>query len=411
MVQLFVRAASTMTVSCSLEQDDVKALRSRVAQLLPGSTAENLVLTHCGRCLRDNESLLEAGLVQGSTLFLSTRLVGGGGDGGSTGAESRSCYLEMYLNKKPDKVNPAEEQLARYTQCTLSGAPLLPPCVIDELGMLYNKDAMVEALLAKSLPEGHAYITGLKSLVELKLTVNPEAAKHTAPKAAEKGLHQPSNEAAFSCPVAGVPFNGRFKFIVHRPTGWVLSEKAVKEAPSVVAELLGSNPAGEDWIPVNPSGEQVDELKAKLAAKLAAERERKARKKAGSKAATGAAAAADKAAALELQPAVQPDLEGRHKPAVAVGAVLPAVGGRAIAAATAAAVTASAAHKLPAPALPAHTAPQPGMPAAKKAKVMETMPQHATSKLYASLFTSSIKNPVKETYCCRSTSARGMNLG
>ncbi|GFH15535.1 ubiquitin-like domain-containing protein [Haematococcus lacustris] len=294
-----------MTVSCSLEQDDVKALRSRVAQLLPGSTAEDLVLTHRGRCLRDNESLLEAGLVQGSTLFLSTRLVGGGGDGGSTGAESRSCYLEMYLNKKPDKVNPAEEQLARYTQCTLSGAPLLPPCVIDELGMLYNKDAMVEALLAKSLPEGHAYITGLKSLVELKLTVNLEAAKRTAPKAAEKGLHQPSNEAAFSCPVAGVPFNGRFKFIVHRPTGWVLSEKAVKEAPSVVAELLGSKPASEDWIPVNPSG----------------------------------------------------------------------------------------------------------MPAAKKAKVMETMPQHATSKLYASLFTSSIKNPVKETYCCRSTSARGMNLG
>jgi hypothetical protein len=32
------------------------------------------------------------------------RLRGGGGDGGSTGAESRSSYLEMYQEKKLDKV-------------------------------------------------------------------------------------------------------------------------------------------------------------------------------------------------------------------------------------------------------------------------------------------------------------------
>ena len=32
------------------------------------------------------------------------RLCGGGGDGGSTGAESRSSYLEMYREKRADKV-------------------------------------------------------------------------------------------------------------------------------------------------------------------------------------------------------------------------------------------------------------------------------------------------------------------
>lgn len=32
-------------------------------------------------------------------------LRGGGGDGGSTGAESRSSYLEMYAQKKPDKAS------------------------------------------------------------------------------------------------------------------------------------------------------------------------------------------------------------------------------------------------------------------------------------------------------------------
>lgn len=52
-------------------------------------------------------------LQHGSTIQLTGRLRGGGGDGGSTGAESRSCYLEMYAQRKPDKVNPAEELQAR----------------------------------------------------------------------------------------------------------------------------------------------------------------------------------------------------------------------------------------------------------------------------------------------------------
>ncbi|KAJ4829229.1 hypothetical protein Tsubulata_024768 [Turnera subulata] len=41
-----------------------------------------------------------------STLVLRPRLLGGGGDGGATGAESRDCYLNMYAVKKPDKRLP-----------------------------------------------------------------------------------------------------------------------------------------------------------------------------------------------------------------------------------------------------------------------------------------------------------------
>ena len=57
-----------------------------------------------GRTLDGHSSLEEAGIAQYGTLELLPRLRGGGGDGGSTGAESRTCYLEMYLGKKPDKV-------------------------------------------------------------------------------------------------------------------------------------------------------------------------------------------------------------------------------------------------------------------------------------------------------------------
>jgi hypothetical protein len=74
--------------------------------VLPDSTCAVLrqVLLHNSRQLRDGDTLLHAGVTDGATLSVSGRLLGGGGDGGSTGAESRSCYLEMYAEKKPDKV-------------------------------------------------------------------------------------------------------------------------------------------------------------------------------------------------------------------------------------------------------------------------------------------------------------------
>ena len=146
-------------------------------------------LLHAGRQLADESTVASLALLPWSTLHLTSRLRGAGGDGGSTGAESRSCYLEMYQGKKALKVgpagvagalsssvrsslacacacgpqalllawhsfghanmrlhvqvNPAEEQLARWTRCRLSNELLSPPCVIDELGMLYNKDAVV----------------------------------------------------------------------------------------------------------------------------------------------------------------------------------------------------------------------------------------------------------------------------
>ena len=42
------------------------------------------------------------------------------------------------------KVNPIEEKLARWTQCQLSGEPLQQPVVADQLGYLFNKDAVIQ---------------------------------------------------------------------------------------------------------------------------------------------------------------------------------------------------------------------------------------------------------------------------
>ena len=105
-------------------------------------------LVHLGRTLDDGCTLASAGVGACSLVELLPRLAGGGGDGGATGAESRSSYLEMYMEKKPDKVDPGEQRLARWTTCHLSGEPLAPPCVADELGNLYNKDAVLQVWAA-----------------------------------------------------------------------------------------------------------------------------------------------------------------------------------------------------------------------------------------------------------------------
>ena len=65
-------------------------------------------------------------------------------------------------------MNPVEAKLAKWTRCNLSGEVLHPPCVSDELGNLYNKDAVVQALVSKSLPHSLAYISSLKHLIDLR---------------------------------------------------------------------------------------------------------------------------------------------------------------------------------------------------------------------------------------------------
>ena len=106
-------------------------------------------IVHEGRWLADESSTLaEAGVGPGSTveLAVSRAMRGGGGDGGATGAESRSCYLEMYADGGGQGFSrkhgiagrfvrystqstvrdrdEREEDFARWFNCTLTEEPL-----------------------------------------------------------------------------------------------------------------------------------------------------------------------------------------------------------------------------------------------------------------------------------------------
>ena len=234
-------------------------------------------LVHCGNTLLPENILSDSGIQPCALLEILPRLCGGGGDGGSTGAESRSSYLEMYRGKQPDKVNPEEERLAKWTACRLSGMPLQPPCAADELGNLFNKEVVVQALLAKNMPRSLGHITSMKQLIDVKL----EEAKGAASDSAVR----------FVCPVNGAPMSGKFKFVLVKKdgkgTGYVVSERAIKELPAIVKEIVGGDWTREDIIPIYPQGDELEQRQAAVTARREAELAAKLEKKAAKAAAKG----------------------------------------------------------------------------------------------------------------------------
>lgn len=383
-MQLFIRDGRHVVVEAEASSTvaDVKA--AYLLKAYGATLCSPMVLVHNSRQLQESSTLQQAGVTNGATLSVVLRVRGGGGDGGSTGAESRSCYLEMYAEKKPDKVNPAEEKLARATRCRLSGERLQPPCVADELGSLFNKEALVHALLNKTLPPALAHISSLKAVTSLKLDPAAAASSRAGSHAAAgPGPGSSSCDVAvFQCPVTGLEMNGRFPFVIHRPSGLVLSERALREVPVAAEELLGGKWSPSDLIPVNPQGEELEKRKEAVAAALTAERQRKAAKKAE----TAASKAASKAAAVD---------------GAANGAAVAVANGTAAVSANG---VGSSKRGLP-PAAPGAPGAANGGSLAKKLK----LPPGATAEVYASIFTSSSGQPSrKETYCCRSASGRGL---
>jgi hypothetical protein len=57
------------------------------------------------------------------------------------------------------QVNPEEERLAKWTTCQLTGMPLQPPCVCDELGNLFNKDAVIQVSLLDAVHVSNNVLT------------------------------------------------------------------------------------------------------------------------------------------------------------------------------------------------------------------------------------------------------------
>lgn len=85
-----------------------------------------------------------------------------GGDGGSYVHRTELVKTK----KKAVKEDPRDSNESRWRFCSHSAQILHHPVVADELGLLYNKEAVLQALLA--VKEGHPMPTSMKHIHSLK---------------------------------------------------------------------------------------------------------------------------------------------------------------------------------------------------------------------------------------------------
>eukprot|EP00271_Cylindrocystis_brebissonii_P018359 TRINITY_DN514_c0_g1_i4.p1 TRINITY_DN514_c0_g1~~TRINITY_DN514_c0_g1_i4.p1 ORF type:complete len:476 (-),score=56.54 TRINITY_DN514_c0_g1_i4:286-1713(-) len=257
-MQLLVRTlhGKTIPVVCS-PYETISQLKSRAVHCRLGiDMMPRVLVLHAGCSLQDNATISSCNLSSGETLSLALPLIGGGGDGGATGAESRDCYLSMYLEKKPAKVNPYEVNLARWVQCSISEEALTQPCAMDMLGNLFNKEALIRAIVTKTIPSRFSHIRGLKDIVTIHLTESTGEGQIIVDDDVSKGR--------FHCPITGLEMNGRFRFCALRSCGHVLSVRALKEVATPVCLVCHKQYTEEDKIPVNGSQEEVEILRKRM---------------------------------------------------------------------------------------------------------------------------------------------------
>lgn len=189
-----------------------------------------------------------------------------GADGGTI---PKRCEL-VKNKKKKEKVDKNVKNASRWRLCHLSQQPLQKPIVACRLGGLYNKEAVLQAILLKTIRENEStkHIRGLKDIKELKLCDNKEY-KETG---ADKGdAYKDYNVAPYCCPVSGLAMNGNHMFTVNWRCGCVISEKAIDEVKSDVCHGCGGPFNKDDLVVLNPP----DELRKVYEAKLEEEREKK----------------------------------------------------------------------------------------------------------------------------------------
>jgi hypothetical protein len=141
---------------------------------------------------------------------------------------------------------------------------LKEPIVACELGFLYNKEAVIRHLLDKTIDEAFKHIRNLKDLIPARFTPNPALDA----KEGEKIV------APFICPITLIEV-GRHRFSLLKPCGCVLSERALREVPSKACLQCGKPFTAGDIITLNPSIEEVEDIRKNLNVRRSEEKSEK----------------------------------------------------------------------------------------------------------------------------------------
>lgn len=173
--------------------------------------------------------------------------------------------------------------------------PLRAPIVSCALGKLYNKEAVIAHLLASppsSTPFGSdgllvaSHIRTLRDLTTLSLTPNPALTTQSVAEfesSSNIGTRESQPTSAFVCPISLREMNGTVKFVWRRPCGCVLSESSLRqmrktdgEGAKKVCPVTGAEEADdEDWVTINPTGDEAARMREAWDRTVAQEKEDK----------------------------------------------------------------------------------------------------------------------------------------
>ncbi|KAF8367121.1 tads-1 [Pristionchus pacificus] len=181
-----------------------------------------------------------------------------GADGGTI---PKRCEL-IKKKKKSEKLDKNMKNAAKWRTCQMSQQKLKKPIVADRLGRMYSKEAVIEAILNKTIPQSC-------DVKELRLTDNKDF-KDTDKKGGD--AYDDANQTPFLCPVTTTPMNGVNLFVFNWKCGCVVSEKAIQEVKSENCHGCGGVWKEEDAVILFPNDEIAEKYKEALEKKKAKKR-------------------------------------------------------------------------------------------------------------------------------------------
>jgi len=226
---------------------------------------------------------------------------GAGADGGSM--PTRWELVDMYKAgsgalgsaRAVDAVDPAAATKMRWSTCALTQERLDEPVVACELGYLYNKEALLSAVLRKSLPPKYAHVKGLKDVVQLQLTARlrseREGADDGVSRVGQDGFGGSNTEAfRWMCPLTNRMMGSGHSFVVLFETGVCVSKSALRECGGDNTCPVSGTPYEPELVVTLNAQEEEAELQAmreRMEARRAKKKATKAAKKAAKKEAGG----------------------------------------------------------------------------------------------------------------------------
>lgn len=159
-----------------------------------------------------------------------------------------------------------EKHRTAMSQCFLSQEALREPVVACKLGNLYNKEAMIGAILNKSIPAGLAHIKKLSDLKNCIVTWKEAENEDNMPGLYKTEKHSLEVKKRMVCPVSREDLDsGGARSVVIWTSGVVVSVKSLKELKAKECPVTGKPfDFDQDAIWLAPNDEEFAKLKARL---------------------------------------------------------------------------------------------------------------------------------------------------